>query len=264
MQRHIVIPLAGSAKLKTAFVLVIYIITSNNWTVWCMSCMAVSTNSAVWVLQLSKCCEVHNEIHASSQWDTRALCSLTHSPQQAVVQMEQQLHADSLTWFPSLDTDLWGLTLFCGRPVLLYNTFSLLPGFCPLDASIAFSWRARTVFRQYPQCFQYLLEDKLKITRSLEPPSSVMPDISGLWLALSLGCWRENSIRFTCVEGAGWPAPVATLEDPACLPQVGFENEWAEAGMTFSINHNVGYHKSINIFWEFIMYRISHSNDCMP
>lgn len=51
-------PPAGSAKLQKAFVLVIYIITSNNWAVWCMSCVAVSTNSAVWALQLSQSCEV--------------------------------------------------------------------------------------------------------------------------------------------------------------------------------------------------------------
>lgn len=65
--------------------------------------------------------------------------SLAPSPQQAGVQVEWQLHAGSLTWFPCLDTDLWGLTTFCGRLVLLCKIFSHLHGFCPLDASIAFS-----------------------------------------------------------------------------------------------------------------------------
>lgn len=41
--------------------------------------------------------------------------SLAPSPQQSGVQVEWQLHAGSLTWFPCLDTDLWGLTMFCGR-----------------------------------------------------------------------------------------------------------------------------------------------------
>lgn len=66
-------------------------------SVYKLSCLGFTTIPVLW--------GVHNEIHVSSQWDTRALGSLAHSPQQAVVQMKWQLHAGSLTRFPCLDTE---------------------------------------------------------------------------------------------------------------------------------------------------------------
>lgn len=46
--------------------------------------------------------------------------------------------------FPASTLTLWGLIVFYGRPVLLSKTFGRLPGFCPLDASIALSCKEQT------------------------------------------------------------------------------------------------------------------------